>query len=253
MSIKEEMLTLIKEDSEIGEAIINVVRRDGLDSALDDNDGSAKGLKAEIEQLNKKLALSQKNLEIKLNECKNAEKKLLDAQSEIKKKKDYIERLTKERDSKIKLCDQIQKELNEYIRCYGDALSLFKKFSNLSEAVRERISTLVSPESPIDLIVFSAVPQNIDLLFERIKLEWQNMKSDELDELCAVFDKMFEVMCRYHSGYARLTAVVGEEFLVSKHARTSDSSPQGKISRVIVNGYINTVTGKEVKPYVIVK
>ena len=61
---------------------------------------------------------------------------------------------------------------------------------------------------------------------------------------------LFEQFTINHSDYQRVSTEVGESFDLNSHTRTSDSSPVGRVKRVIIKGYKNTSGTKKAKSFV---
>ena len=141
--------------------------------------------------------------------------------------------------------------LLRYEEYFGKVMRLYDEFNKLPRDILADF-TMVRTSDPFSFAVSLAGFDSIRLYRERIALSYRQYDEKALEELNAVFGMTLEVFGE-SLGFSLTAAKVGEEYNPRIHSRTSDSSPQGKVAMVIINGYENRATGETEKPLVVVR
>ncbi|MDQ0156553.1 hypothetical protein [Robertmurraya andreesenii] len=129
---------------------------------------------------------------------------------------------------------------------FGEQLKIYKLYQQLSPALKSSLSGIFRGQTIEQFLVCGVQKQNIELLWDAIKIRVVEGNDDELEELRAIFLYFFHA---YNSTFDRplyelQTVSENEKYDSELHMRTSKSRVAGYIDRVIFEGYVNTNSKK---------
>lgn len=157
-----------------------------------------------------------------------------------------MSKVKKEKDRFEQNCSRLQETFGKYL----DLEMIFRKYKNLDDDIRRVYRTIINDSCVNGFLLSGAEFENIELFFQKVCMEYRKYNENTLGVLNEVFDYLFEQFRINHSDYKRISTEVGENFDLDSHTRTSDSSPVGRVKRVIIKGYKNTSGTKKAKSFV---
>lgn len=206
--------------------------------------------------------LSEENdvLTRKLNSESFELKNILSENSRLKGELSTREAEFQETQNKLsKYENQLQsatKETAYYKNTFGELISVYSSYLELSDATRRSLSNIISAKDTLAFVVSCSEYDNLQRLWDYNKTLAVSGTADELDTLVKVFDFFF---VKYNSSRQEPRFIPdstrpGDLFDDEEHIRGCGSKVSGRISEVVLRGYKNAVTGRiEKKSVVVVK
>jgi len=242
--VKAVLIELIEKDTDVQKAICSVKNSNNgsllyrsMNSGADKRE--IERLKSELSEVREDLSESEKDRKLLQNEISRLQKEnkeLNKELSEVEKDKERFEQN----------CDKLKTAFKKYL----DLEKAFGKYKSLDEDIRKSYRTIINDSSWEGFLLSGTELENIELFFQKVCMEYRKYNENTLGVLNEVFDYLFEQFTINHSDYQRISTEVGESFDLNSHTRTSDSSPVGRVKRVIINGYKNISGTKKVKSFV---
>jgi len=256
--IKEVLIELIKKDSDVRKEICSLKKDEnsmfGFRSMNNDSD------KREIERLKSELFGLKQEKDSLIQELSEVREDLSEAEQDKKRLKGKLSELTEQND---RLSDELSKakkdkdrfeqqcsKLQETFGKYLEVEIIFSKYKKLDEDIRKSYRTIINDSSWEGFLISGAEFENIELFFQKVCMEYRKYNDNTLGTLNEVFDYLFEQFRINHKDYSRISTEIGQNFDLDSHTRTSDSSPVGRVKRVIIKGYKNTSGTKKAKSFV---
>ena len=144
-----------------------------------------------------------------------------------------------------------EKEL-ELLRPFAEWLDIYKLYDQLSTDTKESLKGIFKGQDILRFVYCGLQEGNIENLWEYIKSEVLNNRTENIESLNAIFDKFFNSynMIFEVPVYKTQEVSVGNDFDDYDHIRTSDSMPSGSIKEVVLYGYVNK-KGKAIKKSIV--
>lgn len=222
---KRYFLRLLKNDREVRQIILNIVKEELIADAcqLKNSDEYASEEKDELQPqaIDNKLAA------------------LVDSQSNL----EYI---------KKEELEKLRSSLQEFENKYYDLDKTYSSFLSLDNNIINMFDSIIDFSTPISFLVSGTDLSNLNLMYEKICMQWKLFDEETLDILRNAFDFLFENYSSVNPDYMRIETAVDDIFDHNIHERTANSPPVGKISQVILAGYTNKLGTKIIKSFVVV-
>lgn len=238
--VKEVLIDLIKKDTDVQKAICSV--KNSSNSGFMYRSINSDTDRCEIERLKSELSEVREDLSKSEQDRKLLQNEILRLQKENKE----LSEAEKDKDRFKQSCDKLETAFKKYL----DLEKAFGKYKSLDEDIRKSYWTIINDSSWEGFLLSGTELENIELFFQKVCMEYRKYNENTLGVLNDVFDYLFEQFTINHSDYQRVSTEVGESFDLNSHTRTSDSSPVGRVKRVIIKGYKNTSGTKKAKSFV---
>lgn len=212
----------------------------------------------ELEQYKANYNLEDANKTIIMNKIeKKLQQKETELQKEIEKGYNLNLKITKLENTNACLQEQIikaQEKSNELRNRFRTEEDIFESYKSLSSSLRNSLSGIFRGSTVEEFIYCGVQKQNIELLWDAIRIRAIEENYDELEELNNIFYYFFYAYNKtFESPLYRLQIVEENEvFDNDRCLRTSTSNSSGKITKVIFKGYINN-NNKKIERKTIVK
>lgn len=157
--------------------------------------------------------------------CLAAERALEAAQQTIAAQEQRMQALRQQ-------CGQMQ----EVMAAYARLETVYGRYLELPEDIRESCGRLCNDSSPIAFAVTGAADSTIRAWYELIC--GQHRRGQVLAVLNECFDLFFDLWMLGHPDSVRLMTQPGEMYDPARHVLTEDSLTEGRITRVIVSGFV---------------
>lgn len=222
---KSVLISLLKDDKDVQETIYQLINSENKRLSDDKSE-----LQKQID-LNEKELNNLRNENIRLNYDKSEQQK----QISLKEKE-----LTDLRDDNNKL--------NKRYRCLDE---MYEKFCSLDDEMIRSFQLIINTSSATSFLISGTDFEALNLYFKKVCMEYKKYNDEQMRILNDVFDYLFDEFNKLNVEYSRNDTIVDDEFDGCIHARTADSLPVGKITKVIMRGFSNEHT--LVKSFVEVK
>lgn len=147
---------------------------------------------------------------------------------------------------------ELHKKLGYYRDNFGDDVKLFELYSRLSEQTRVSLSGIFKDTTIQGLMACGIQEKNISNLWDYLKNETINGVNDDVDNIVAMFLILFNRFRLAYPMFELQNANIGDTFDTECHIKHNSSvRVSGSISQIILQGYVNTKTGKVIKPSVV--
>ncbi|WP_414698493.1 hypothetical protein [Peptacetobacter sp. AB845] len=207
----------------------------------------------EIDKLNIVLEESKKSIEILEGEKYGLEKKNNDISNKNKELKIIIDEKEELLNIKNRETDKLNYEnkiLNEKIDLLNGKYNKFEEiygvYNLLVEKTREELKGIYGDDGVENFLFRGIQYQNIEMLWEYMRNKIIENDIEDINKVNNIFTYFFDRYNELYNEkiYSRMETSIGDEFDNDLHVRLWDSSVSGKISNVILEGYINNNTGR---------
>lgn len=136
---------------------------------------------------------------------------------------------------------------------FQEQIKIYETFQNLSPSLKSSLSGIFRGNSLEKFLFCGVQKQNVELLWDAIKIRVIDENYEELEELRAIFLYFFHA---YNSTFEKplyelQTVGENDKFDNELHIRTSKSRVSGYIKNTVFNGYINTNSKKTEKKSIV--
>ncbi len=238
---REDILTLIREDNEIKNAILDIFnqRNSAITSKQDEE---MEMLKAFIEKWKKCFSdeqIQRDTLNLQLEEQHQA---LKQENLELQKK---IEQLQNTNTQDVDILKFYKDEFEDEVKAY-------ELFNSLSEGTKSSLSGIFKDMTLQGFLSCGIQDKNISSFWEYIKTELQEDKNKDTQNLVKIYDFLFQRYTKAFPMYEEQKIAKEEQFDPLLHINhSSSSSPNGTIQEVLLKGYVNNKTSKIIKQSVV--
>ena len=171
--------------------------------------------------------------------CKRAESALDEAQETIFAQEQRLSALRQQ-------CGRLQEVLAPYARLE----TVYGKYLELPEDVRDVCGTFLNEFSPLSFAITGAEETTLLRLHEMIRTQGTQMDVQTLGTLNELFDFFFDLYLVGHPDFRRIVTHEGDKYDPDLHELTPDSLPEGRISKVMIAGFCDDLTGRQRKSFV---
>ena len=238
---REDILTLIREDNEIKNAILDIFnqRNSAITSKQDEE---MEMLKAFIEKWKKCFSdeqIQRDTLNLQLEEQHQA---LKQENLELQKK---IEQLQNTNTQDVDILKFYKDEFEDEVKAY-------ELFNSLSEGTKSSLSGIFKDMTLQGFLSCGIQDKNISSFWEYIKTELIEDKNKDTQNLVKIYDFLFQRYTKAFPMYEEQKIAKEEQFDPLLHINhSSSSSPNGTIQEVLLKGYVNNKTSKIIKQSVV--
>lgn len=141
---------------------------------------------------------------------------------------------------------QHQEAYKNLIDQFSQSLRIYQLYQKLSPALKKALSGIFQGDTIEQFLFCGVQKQNVELLWDAIKIRAIDENEDELPELKEIFMFFFNA---YNATFVKplfeIQAVdENEKYDNEKHMRTSKSRVSGLITEILLHGYVNTNNNK---------
>ncbi|WP_318471037.1 hypothetical protein [Photobacterium leiognathi] len=146
----------------------------------------------------------------------------------------------------------LNKKLEFYRDNFRDDLQALELYDRLSEQTRHSLSGIFKDTSVQGLIACGIQEKNISNLWDYAKSETVNGNNDDIANVILLFNLLFKRFILAYPMFSLQDAKPGDLFDTQFHIKHSSSvNTSGFISQVMLYGYVNSKTGRVIKPSVV--
>lgn len=141
----------------------------------------------------------------------------------------------------------------EVQQIYSPMYSTYQIYQQISQSARNALKGIFKDEEPAAWIAAGSQPENISSLWEFTKMQIMKRRYEDvkyLSDLIYYFIDLYN-KTKNEPIYKMQKVSPGDVFDVEEHIRTSSSKAAGKISKVILFGYLNVKTNLVIKNSVV--
>jgi len=238
---KEDILTLIREDNEIKNAILDIFNQRNL-AIASKQDEEMEMLKAFIEKWKKCFSDEQVQSDIPSLKIEKEHKTLKQENLELQNKIKQLQNTN----------TQAVENLKFYKDEFEDAVKAYELFNSLSESTKNSLSGIFKDMTLQGFLSCGIQDKNISSFWEYIKTELQEEKNKDIPNLVKIYDFLFQKYTKAFPMYKKQKIGEMEQFDPLLHINHSSStSPSGTIQEVLLAGYVNSKTSKIMKKSVV--
>lgn len=180
------------------------------------------------------------------NEVEALRNTLTVAQSKIEKSNEDALRFQAE-------LDAANYKLQWYRDNFSEDIKVDAIYKDLSEATKSSLSGIFKSTTPSGLIACGIQDKNIGNLWEYAKNEVVNGKNPDVTKINEIFEILFARFTLAFPMYEIQQVKLGDDFDTQSHIKHNTSrNASGVIEAVLLRGYLNTKTGKVLKPSIVV-
>lgn len=180
------------------------------------------------------------------NEVEALRNTLTVAQSKIEKSNEDAVRFQAE-------LDAANYKLQWYRDNFSEDIKVDAIYKDLSEATKSSLSGIFKSTTPSGLIACGIQEKNIGNLWEYAKNEVVNGKNPDVTKINEIFEILFARFTLAFPMYEIQQVKLGDDFDTQSHIKHNTSrNASGVIEAVLLRGYLNTKTGKVLKPSIVV-
>lgn len=220
-----------------------------LSSILPGGDGKLKEenkrLRAEIEEINGKLAAKERqalsyadaaNTAISAKERAEEEKEAV-----LKECRQLIAKEREKYNAEISSCKSAAVDAERRAREYENSFKALNEhylaYMSLSDEIHRDLERVLSARSAELFLSWGVQWSNLEALWDFISYKPESYSQAELEVLTGIFDYLFDLYADTNAGYVRLDVNVGDEFDEDVHTRAPGSAVYGRITKVLLRGY----------------
>ncbi|MEZ8194752.1 hypothetical protein [Vibrio cortegadensis] len=223
-----------------------------IKAVLQDKDGEIESLNKIIEKLKSLLGL-EKDAKEKANVTVELLSTKVDGKTQaIHELKSAQEPLLEDKKRLESDVITLSQKLEFYRDNFSDDLQILELYGRLSEQTRHSLSGIFKDTSVQGLIACGIQEKNISNLWDYAKSETVNGNNDDIANLISLFNFFFK---RFKLAYPMLSLQdvnPGDSFDTQAHIKHSSSiNTSGSINQIMLHGYVNSKTGKVIKPSVV--
>ena len=269
---RDKLLKLLNEDDEIREAIFNISNQNSSvkDNTKDEFNKEIEMLKTlvakwkrcfedEKEQtktLTKELSQQQEELNADIDRLKKEKNELINSNEQLQSTKDKLENSVQQLQSdnkNIKTSNtNLTKTIEFYEENFKDELKAYELFTSLNTQTKESLYGIFKDSSLQGFLSCGVQDKNISSFWEYIKTELQEDNNSDIKKLVEIYDFLFQEYKRAFPIYETQKVKKGDTFDTEKHINHSSSSAvSGRVTEVLLKGFINTKTSKIIKKSVV--
>ena len=129
---------------------------------------------------------------------------------------------------------------------YNKFEEIYGVYNLLVEKTREELKGIYGDDGVENFLFRGIQYQNIEMLWEYMRNKIIENDIEDINKVNNIFTYFFDRYNELYNEkiYSRMETSIGDEFDNDLHVRLWDSSVSGKISNVILEGYINNNTGR---------
>ena len=147
-------------------------------------------------------------------------------------------------------------ELNQKLKYYRDNfhddLQALELYNRLSEQTRHSLSGIFKDNSVQGLMACGIQEKNISILWDYAKSETVNGNNDDITNVISLFNLLFKRFTLAYPMFALQDVNFGDSFDTQCHIKHSSSlNTSGSIAQIMLHGYVNSKTGKVIKPSIV--
>lgn len=255
-----EMLQKALSEDEIKEKIHKIISMENHETEKETKKIEEQLLFDQRRQQEEKTRTTELNQKIKELNNQNAilrnqiEQIHIGQQSALQEKK---QQLTAMMEQNTALNTQVKKYYEAYRNLsnqFSQSLKIYEVYQKLSPALKNTLSGIFQGETIEQFLFCGVQKQNVELLWDAIKIRAIDENEEELDELKEIFIFFFHA---YNSTFSKPlfelhTVNENEKYDNEKHVRTSKSRVSGPIKETLLHGFIN-INSKKIERKSIVK
>lgn len=250
---RDKLLNILNTDIEIQDAIKKLVSND---SNVENND--LMKLEEEIDMLKNLVekwkkcfrdeALKSSNLSQEIKH-KDSQTSILksDMENLNQSKKDIQTKMEKMEISNNALNDEIE----FYKKNFSNELETYKLYTRLSNETKSSLKGIFKDDSMSGFLVCGVQENNINSFWDYIKNEIIEDNNSDIEKLVLIFTFLFDKFMMAYPIYKIQNVNIGDEFDALEQIKYSNALVSGKISEVLLKGWINTKTSNIIRKSVV--
>ncbi|ASI97002.1 hypothetical protein [Vibrio rotiferianus] len=146
----------------------------------------------------------------------------------------------------------LSQKLEFYRDNFSDDLQAFELYGRLSEQTRHSLSGIFKDTSVQGLIACGIQEKNISNLWDYAKSETVNGNNGDIENVIALFNLLFKRFTLAYPMFSLQDVNPGDSFDTQFHIKHSSSvNTSGAINQIMLYGYVNSKTGKVIKPSIV--
>lgn len=147
---------------------------------------------------------------------------------------------------------ELNQKLEYYRNNFRDDLQVLELYSRLSEQTLQSLSGIFKDTTVQGLISCGIQEKNISNLWDYAKSETVNGNNGDIANVISLFNLLFKRFTLAYPMFALQEVSSGDSFDTQCHIKHSSShNTSGSITQIMLHGYVNTKTGKVIKPSVV--
>ncbi|MGH1608958.1 hypothetical protein ACRBDM_00570 [Vibrio parahaemolyticus] len=147
---------------------------------------------------------------------------------------------------------ELNQNLEYYRNNFRDDLQVLELYSRLSEQTLQSLSGIFKDTTVQGLISCGIQEKNISNLWDYAKSETVNGNNGDIANVISLFNLLFKRFTLAYPMFALQEVSSGDSFDTQCHIKHSSShNTSGSITQIMLHGYVNTKTGKVIKPSVV--
>ncbi|MGR5173315.1 hypothetical protein ACPV4O_19110 [Vibrio owensii] len=146
----------------------------------------------------------------------------------------------------------LSQKLEFYRDNFSDDLQAFELYGRLSEQTRHSLSGIFKDTSVQGLIACGIQEKNISNLWDYAKSETVNGNNGDIENVISLFNLLFKRFTLAYPMFSLQDVNPGDSFDTQFHIKHSSSvNTSGAINQIMLYGYVNSKTGKVIKPSIV--
>lgn len=208
-------------------------------------------LKSENEGLQSEVSSYLTKLQDKEKELGDLQRNYENLETQCNEKESEIVNIGEKEKNTANELEKSKREVNSFEERFSKLIEHFKEYKSLSNDVRTGLSDIVCCNNEVLFIASCSAPERLMAIWDYIKRAIIDGTRTERDicSLSKVFDYAFNIYnsSLNHPMYTRDNVKEGDYFDEDRHIRYPGSKTSGKISQVVLKGYISNNTGKIIR------
>lgn len=146
----------------------------------------------------------------------------------------------------------LSQKLEFYRENFSDDLQAFELYGRLSEQTRHSLTGIFKDTSVQGLIACGIQEKNISNLWDYAKSETVNGNNGDIENVISLFNLLFKRFTLAYPMFLLQDVNPGDSFDTQFHIKHSSSvNTSGAINQIMLYGYVNSKTGKVIKPSIV--
>lgn len=146
----------------------------------------------------------------------------------------------------------LNQKLEFYRDNFRDDLQALELYDRLSEQTRHSLSGIFKDTSVQGVIACGIQEKNISNLWDYAKSETVNGNNDDIANVISLFNLLFKRFVLAYPMFSLQDVNPGDSFNTQSHIKHSSSvNTSGAINQIMLYGYVNSKTGKVIKPSIV--
>lgn len=146
----------------------------------------------------------------------------------------------------------LNQKLEFYRENFSDDLQVSELYGRLSGQTRHSLSGIFKDISVQGLVACGIQEKNISNLWDYAKSETVNGNNGDIANVISLFNLLFKRFKLAYPMFSLQDVNPGDSFDTQAHIKHSSSiNTSGSINQIMLHGYVNSKTGKVIKPSVV--